>query len=172
MTKLTTRNILMLGATLVGFGLMAQGALADTTLTVSSDNNAETVKALAALTKAYIAKHPDIKFELDNRPGGAEGDNLVKTRLSTGEMADVFQYNSGSLFQALKPDKSLADMSDLPSQAGILDSFKSVVTSTDGKVRGVPFGPAMGGGIYYNKKIYADLGLKVPTTWKEFIANC
>ena len=29
----------------------------------------------------------------------------------------------------------------------------------------------MGGGILYNKKIYADLGLKVPKTWAEFEAN-
>lgn len=29
----------------------------------------------------------------------------------------------------------------------------------------------MGGGIYYNKKIYADLGLKIPITWAEFMAN-
>jgi len=172
MTKVTMRGLLMIGAAVAGFGLMAHGAMADTTLTLSSDNNVDTVKAFDALTKAYTAAHPDIKFEIDNRPGGAEGDNLVKTRLSTGEMADIFQYNSGSLFQALKPDKNLADLGDLPNQANILDSFKLVVTSPDGKVRGVPFGAAMGGGIYYNKKIYADLGLKIPTTWKDFIANC
>ena len=29
----------------------------------------------------------------------------------------------------------------------------------------------MGGGILYNRKIYADLGLTVPKTWAEFEAN-
>jgi raffinose/stachyose/melibiose transport system substrate-binding protein len=53
----------------------------------------------------------------------------------------------------------------------VLDSYKPVVTSTDGMVRGVPFGAAMGGGIYYNKPIYKELGLSVPKTWAEFMAN-
>ena len=29
----------------------------------------------------------------------------------------------------------------------------------------------MGGGIYYNRKIYAELGLSVPKSWAEFMAN-
>ena len=32
-------------------------------------------------------------------------------------------------------------------------------------------GAAMGGGIYYNRAIYEELGLTVPTTWAEFMAN-
>jgi raffinose/stachyose/melibiose transport system substrate-binding protein len=166
MMKLTRRMLLCAAAgTLMSFS----PAWAETTLTLSSDGNQETTKALEALTKAFMTANPDVKFELENRPGGAEGDNLVKTRLSTGEMTDIFQYNSGSLFQALNPIQNLADLSDI--QGGVVDSFKPVVTSTDGMVRGVPFGAAMGGGIYYNKPIYKELGLSVPKTWAEFMAN-
>jgi raffinose/stachyose/melibiose transport system substrate-binding protein len=165
-----TRRFLFAAAagTALTFAFAAPG-FAETTLSISSDGNEETTKALDALTKAFMAANADVKFELESRPGGAEGDNLVKTRLSTGEMTDIFQYNSGSLFQALNPTQNLADLSDI--QGGVLDSYKPVVTSTDGMVRGVPFGAAMGGGIYYNKPIYKELGLTVPKTWAEFMAN-
>ncbi len=170
MTTSITRRLLLAAATTASMSLaLASLSLAATTVTISSDGNEETTKALDALTKAFTAANPDVTFELETRPGGAEGDNLVKTRLSTGEMTDIFQYNSGSLFQALKPEQNLAELGDI--QADVLDSFKPVVTSPDGKVRGVPFGAAMGGGIYYNKKIYAELGLAVPKTWAEFMAN-
>ncbi|NBZ88030.1 ABC transporter substrate-binding protein [Stagnihabitans tardus] len=156
-------------AFLSAFTLLAGLAQAETVLQVTTDGNAETVAAMEALTAAYTAANPDVTFEIENRPGGAEGDNLVKTRLATGEAGDILQYNSGSLFQALDPAKNLADLSDI--QGNVIDSFKSVVTASDGTVRGVPFGAAMGGGIYYNKNIYAELGLSVPKTWDEFMAN-
>lgn len=158
-------------ALVAAFALAGGFAHADVTLSVLIDNAPATVAATEALTAAYSAANPGVTFDIEQRPGGGEGDNIVKTRLSTGEMADIFNYNTGSLFQALNPTQSLADLTDLPNQANVLDSFKSVVTATDGKVYGVPLGTAMGGGILYNKKIYADLGLSVPKTWAEFMAN-
>ncbi|MGO8077447.1 extracellular solute-binding protein, partial [Rhizobium leguminosarum] len=44
-------------------------------------------------------------------------------------------------------------------------------TSQIDKLYGVPFGTAMAGGILYNRKIYQDLGLSVPKTWEDFMAN-
>ena len=66
-------------------------------------DNAEP-RAAEALVEAFEAEHPDITVELENRPQGTEGDNVVKTRLPTGDMTDLFWYNSGSLLQALNPD--------------------------------------------------------------------
>ncbi len=151
--------------------LASSVAHADVTLSVLIDTNPETIASFDAVSKAYIEKNPDVTFDVEQRAGGSEGDNIVKTRLATGEMPDIFQYNSGSLFKALKPEQTMADLSDLPSAAGILESFKKVVSGTDGHLRGIPFGPAMGGGIFYNRKIYAELGLQPPKTWAEFMAN-
>lgn len=151
------------------FATVAGIAQAETVLTVSSDNNEQTLAMLGALTAAYTAAHPDVVFETETRPGGADGDNLVKTSLATGEMTDIFQYNSGSLFQALNPEQNLVDLSGIT--GNIVESFLPTVTSPDGVVRGIPFGSAMGGGIYYNIPIYEELGLSVPKTWAEFMAN-
>lgn len=158
-------------ALLSAFTLVAGLAQAETTLTVLIDNNAETISMMEALTAAYTAANPDVTFDIEQRTGGADGDNIVKTRLATGEMADIFNYNSGSLFQALRPSETLADLTAMPAMGNILDSFKQVVTAPDGTIRGVPFGAAMGGGVYYNVPLYAELDLTPPKSWDEFLAN-
>ena len=43
-----------------------------------------------ALIEAFEADNPGIQVTMNSQPGGTEGDNLVKTKLSTGEMEDVF----------------------------------------------------------------------------------
>ena len=94
----------------------------------------------------------------------------MKTKLATGDMADVFQYNSGSLMAALDPAKNIVPLTNEAYMGNIDPSFKTSVTSgTD--LYGVPFGQATGGGILYNKKVFAKLGLQVPKSWDEFMAN-
>ena len=173
MTKTTRRTML------TGFsaGLLAMTALSGTAfaqsinLTYLVPSGADGVAIAEELVKTFEAANPDINIDIETRPGGSEGDNLIKTRLATGTMADIFRYNSGSLFQAINPAQFLVDMTNEPWQADVQASFKQVVTAPDGTVRGAPMGAAMGGGIYYNKAIYEELGLAVPTTWAEFMAN-
>jgi raffinose/stachyose/melibiose transport system substrate-binding protein len=132
-----------------------------------SQTSQDTAKAMA---EAYMKLHPNVTINVESRPGGTEGDNLVKTRLATGDMSDVFWYNSGSLLQALKPAETLVDLSKEPFIQNIQEAFLPSV-SQNGMIFGVPSGTAMGGGIFYNKKVYEKLGLSVPKTWAEFEAN-
>ncbi|MGN6741880.1 MAG: ABC transporter substrate-binding protein [Amnibacterium sp.] len=127
-----------------------------------------------ATAKAYAAgfhkAEPKVTVTVDTRPGGTDGDNLIKTRLSTGEMDDVFLYNSGSLFQALHPDQTLQPLTNEPWVKNITNDFKTTVSTSKG-VYGAPTGTSFAGGIMYNKKVYAKLGLSIPTSWDQFIAN-
>lgn len=143
---------------------------APVTLTYLVDDSQNTKDTSTALVDAYTALHPNVTINIETRPGGTEGDNIVKTRLASGEMSDIFWYNSGSLLQALHPTDTLVDLSKEPFIANVVESFLPTV-SQDGQVFGVPTGTALGGGILYNKKVYEDLGLSVPKTWEEFEAN-
>ncbi|MCY1696170.1 ABC transporter substrate-binding protein [Curtobacterium sp. SL109] len=176
--SLTTRLLAIGGATVLIGGLAgcSSGGSADTggggdvEITYQADNSPATAATAKPLIAAFEEANPGVTVKFDTRPQGTEGDNLVKTQLSTGEMADVFNYNSGSLMQALNPDNTLVDLSDQSWTKDVDEQFTKVV-STDKGVYGAPIGTSFGGAVMYNKKVYADLGLKVPTTWDEFISN-
>ena len=141
-----------------------------TTLSFLVDNADASLKPAQALGEAFHAKNPDITVQVQTRPGGSEGDNIVKTRLSTGEMTDVFLYNSGSLFQALNPKQNLTPMTGEAWAGQVEDIFKPTV-SVDNELYGAPITGSSAGGILYNRKVYEQLGLQVPTTWAQFMAN-
>ena len=141
-----------------------------TTITLLIDNGPATVKLANAVIAAFQKANPNITVNVSTHPPGGDGDNLVKTKLSTGDMSDVFWYNSGALLQALAPLKNLVDLTNDPAIANVDKSYLPVV-SDGGKVYGAPWGSSFGGGVLYNKAIYARLGLQVPKTWADFIAN-
>jgi raffinose/stachyose/melibiose transport system substrate-binding protein len=133
-------------------------------------SNQSTVNAAESVAKAFTAQNPGITVNVETRPQGSEGDNIVKTRLATGDMSDLFLYNSGSLFQAIGPEQNLVPLTDQPWVGDLEANYKRVVTAKD-QVYGAPFGPQLTGAVLYNKKIYADLGLQIPKTWDAFVAN-
>jgi raffinose/stachyose/melibiose transport system substrate-binding protein len=165
----TVACILALGACSSGsLGSSDEGG--GTTISFLVDNNESSLKTSESLVAEFQAKNPDIKVNLETRPQGSEGDNVVKTRLSTGEMNDLFLYNSGSLFQALNPQQNLTPLTGESWTSQIEDIFKPTV-SVGNELYGAPITSSTGGGIFYSKKVYEQLGLQVPRTWAEFMAN-
>ena len=149
----------------------AVAAQEQVTLSLLESLNQNDNLMIQALMDAYTAQHPNVSFDVEVPPVPSnQVDNLVKTRLATGEMNDIFYYNSGSLLQALHPADSLVDLSQEPFIANIAESFLPTVSQDDG-IYGVPVGYAAAGGILYNKTVYDQLGLSVPKTWAEFEAN-
>lgn len=139
-------------------------------LSIYIDSDPSSVALWDGLVAAYKQAEPDVTINVETHPSGSEGDNLIKTRLSTGDMNDMFWYNSGSLFQALNPDQTMVSLDDESWVDSLDDNFKTVV-STDEGLYGVPVGASFAGAMIYNKDVYADLGLQIPTTWDEFMKN-
>jgi len=148
----------------------SSGAAAAVTITYLVDNSDQAVKPAQSLVDAFNATNSGVTVKLETRAQGTDGDNVVKTKLATGDMAEVFAYNSGSLMAALDPAKNLVPLTNESFMSNVQDAFKASVTSGS-DVYGVPMGGATGGGILYNKKVFAQLGLSVPKTWDEFMAN-
>lgn len=142
----------------------------EVTLTLLTDDEPTNMAFAEALIAAFMEQNPNVTIEHELRPGGGEGDNIVKTRLATGEMTDIFFYNTGGLFNALNPTETLVPVTGEAFVDNIDESFLSTV-SAEGDVFGVPVGTGLGGGVLYNKTVYDELGLSVPTTWDEFAAN-
>ncbi|MGY1605528.1 ABC transporter substrate-binding protein [Geodermatophilus sp. SYSU D00815] len=140
------------------------------TLSFLADNSETSVATAEALAEAFMEENPDITVEVETRPQGGEGDNIVKTRLSTGDMTDLFMYNSGSLFQALNPEQTLVPAGDAEWVDDLQESFTTAVTAND-QVYGAPFGQFMGGAIMYHIPTYQELGLQIPRTWDQFMEN-
>jgi raffinose/stachyose/melibiose transport system substrate-binding protein len=140
------------------------------TITWLVDNTENTITYAEKLAEDFNAANPDIRVEIETRPQGGDGDNIVKTKLATGDMADVFSYNTGSLFQQINPEQNLVPLTNEPYMENVSDSFKPVVTAGS-EVYGVPVGTGSAGGVLYNKKVYEELGLSVPKTWDEFMEN-
>lgn len=142
----------------------------ETSITFLTSNQPVDVELAERLIESFTAANPDIKVTHQTQPAGSEGDNLNKTKLATGEMEDLFYYNSGSLLQALNPDQNLVNLSDEAWVGDLTDAMKSVVSTSEG-LYGAPLGASQGGAMLYNKKVYDELGLTVPESWSDFASN-
>ncbi len=124
---------------------------------------AEQVKNMA---KAYEEEHPNVKIEVEVI--GDDYYDILKTKASSGDMPDVFMtagYNEINTYK-----EYITDLSDQEFVANIADGAKECV-SLDGKVVGLPV-QMSGNGIVYNKKIFKDLNLEIPTTVSELEEVC
>ena len=110
-------------------------------------------------------------IEIETHPGGTEGDNLVKTRLATGEMTDIFYYNSGSLLQALNPAETLVDLSGEPFIANIAGVVPADRLAGRRDLRRPDGARPWAAASSTTRRSTATSGLEVPKTWAEFAAN-
>lgn len=143
---------------------------------VSSSSGSD--KAFAEVNEAFMKKYPDVKVEFSAVPN--ENFNSTRSSRLTAGNVDVTLAQPRDV-PAFAKDVSASDDNvaadaglfvDLTDEAFMKNFTPTVLDATtyNGKQYTVPTGLSYYSGVYYNKKMFADLGLEVPTTWTQFTA--
>lgn len=119
---------------------------------------------------AAAEKELNIKINIEQVPGGEDGDNVVKTRLASGDMADLLSYNCGALLSTLNPGEYFTDLTQRYGDK-LTDDFIGAA-GVDNVLYGIPATATQAGAVLYNKEMYEKYKLEVPKTWNEFLKNC
>lgn len=114
------------------------------------------------------------KLDFDKIASGDQGTLVLKTRAATEDFPDVLCYPGvNTIEKDLHISDKLADLTDAEWAGNYDASFLSGGQYTkDGKLYGAPLGGITIPGVFYNKKVFNDLGINIPNTWEEFLAVC
>ncbi|WP_230399420.1 ABC transporter substrate-binding protein [Novisyntrophococcus fermenticellae] len=118
--------------------------------------------------KKVQEKYPNIKFEIEAH--AQDDGQTLKTRAATGDMPDIAHVNAGDV-EALSASGSLLNLDELIKSTGysdkLLDSAKDLPYYDDGTAYIFPDGGASAILLYYNKKVFEDNNIKIPTNYEE-----
>lgn len=120
---------------------------------------------IAKFNEAY----PNIKIKFDptNPP---DYNATLGTQLEGGTGPDLFYLRSFATSRQLFEQGFIEPLADLP---GLKENFSEASLGPWSAADGTPYGVpmiAVSHGIYYNKDLFKQLGIEVPTTWEELLA--
>jgi raffinose/stachyose/melibiose transport system substrate-binding protein len=120
------------------------------------------------LAKKFEKENPNIDIVVTNPPDAV---TVLKTRVAKRDLPDVIgmggdvsyaEISKAGAFKDVSKDSALNDI-----QPAYIDMLKDI--SKQDKVYGIPYA-ANANAVIYNKAIFKELGIEVPTTWEAFIA--
>ena len=140
------------------------------TLVINSDQaDPAPKKAFAEVLQKFEAENPDItvKYNLYDKEGYK---TAIRNWLVTSPPDVVFWY-SGNRMKGFVDRGLFEDVSDIWKQEGLKKLMPTAIAAStlNDKQWGIPYSYYQWG-IYYRKDIFAKLGLKIPKTWKKFLA--
>lgn len=98
----------------------------------------------------------------------------LEVRAATGNLPDIFQSSIGAQLDKLDPAANIYDLSGQDwIYENVASSYLDLVSDQEtGAVYCIPLTTSNVAGCFYNKAVYEELNLEIPTTWDEFLANC
>lgn len=122
------------------------------------------------INEGFQAEYPMIECEFEPIPEQNKYDAVLKTKVATGDVPDIFVLWPGERTERYVDIGACMDLTDKPYMQRIEDRAKED-SAYQGKIWSLPL-CGLYQGVFYNKDIFAKYDLDVPTTWQEFQKVC
>ena len=134
-------------------------------------------KILTGILDNYIKDvNPNFSYEYEY-VSSSDLSTKVSTLVASNDLPDLFAYSAGvplrELIQAGKVVNISEELKGMNDEDKVMDSAKSIMTSlsdTD-DLYDLPFGMNIEG-FWYNKSVFEEAGVEVPTTWDDVLEVC
>lgn len=139
----------------------------DVKLTFMTNVVGEQATALEEAIKGFTA---ETGYEVEFSAPGKSYEELMKTKMSSRELPDVFTTHGWSV---ARYSEYLMPVNDLPFAKDIKDQIKPIITDKDGNMFVLPMDVDIAG-IVYNVDVLAEAGVDPDSlkTWDDFDAAC
>jgi len=153
------------------------------TLRVLIHQNPPLVDFMTKFNEDFQAKYPNITVDM-TVVNANDLSTTTQTRLSAGDIdvIDMFAFSNSAqpymknvtppIWQTLIDAGQLMDLSDQPFVKNYDPAAIKDAGTYNGKVYEINLGRVGFSGIYYNKTLFEQYSVKVPTTWSELVAAC
>ncbi|KWX79262.1 ABC transporter substrate-binding protein [Paenibacillus jilunlii] len=131
-------------------------------------NKTEAKATFDKLVAQFNAANPDIVVSQINPP---DAETVLKTRAAKQDLPDVIGLGATDTYKTLSASGLFEDFTGDPLVSSIQPAYVKMLNDLTGssELNGIPFS-ANASGVIYNKAMFKEAGVAVPTTWDEFIA--
>lgn len=135
-------------------------------LTIGSWRTEDVAKYEKAIA-LFNETNPDIQVEFSPTKN-TEYNTVLNTALQAGEGPDIFHLRPYAAGLKLADAGFVEPITDIKGLDQYSDDYLAASRGKNGEQYGVPLNISSTQ-FFFNKKIFADQGLEIPTTWDEFI---
>lgn len=134
-------------------------------------------EAADAMFAAMKAAYPDVEIVENPVPGGGGTEHRVvlKARMTAGIPPDTFQTLGGAELKDYVDGNALEPLDDWYAASGYGDVIPKPLLNAvtiNGHPYTVPLNMHLENILYYNKKLFDELGIAAPTGYDDFVAAC
>jgi raffinose/stachyose/melibiose transport system substrate-binding protein len=153
------------------------------TLRVLVHQNPPMVEFMEAFNQKFSEKYPNVTVDM-SVVNANDLSTVTQTRLTANDVdvVDMFGFANAAQpymknadppnWQTLIDAGYLLDITDQPFVKNYYEGAIKNAGTYNGKVYQVNLGGVSYSGIYYNKNMFEENGVAVPTTWSELVAAC